>query len=65
MESTMFSNCLDAEEEFEQCWSNPNDTAIALDDVDVNQTLLHYIVQKPIDFKKTMLWEKINGYFNA
>jgi len=53
----MFNNCLDAEKEFENCWSNPNYTAIELDDVDVNQALAHYKLQKPLHFTKTMLWD--------
>ena len=53
----MFDNCLDAENEFEKCWNNPNYTAITLDDVDVNRTLSHYIAQKPVHFTKTMLWD--------
>lgn len=53
----MFSNCVDAELEFEKCWNNPNHTAIAVDDVDVNRALQHYTTDKPIDFKKSMLWD--------
>src|SRR3990167_7224644 len=53
----MFNNFLDAENEFEKCWNNPNYTAIKLDDVDVNRVLSHYISEKPIAFTKTMLWD--------
>lgn len=53
----MFTNCLDAELEFEKCWNNPKYTTINLDDVDVNKVLTHYITQKPIHFTKTMLWD--------
>lgn len=53
----MFTDCLDAENEFENCWNNPNYTAIALEDVDVNQVLSHYFLQKPLCFTKTMLWD--------
>lgn len=53
----MFNNCVDAEKEFNRCWENPNYTAIVLDDVDVNQALSHYLLEKPLHFTKTMLWD--------
>jgi hypothetical protein len=53
----MYTNCIDAENEFEKCWNNPNYTAIQLDDVDVNHSLSHYTLQKPIHFTKKMLWD--------
>ena len=53
----MFNSCLDAENEFEKCWNNPNYTTIKLDDVDVNRALAHYIPEKSIHFTKKMLWD--------
>lgn len=53
----MFKNCPDAENEFEKCWHNLKYTAIQLDDVDVNQALSFYNMEKPLHFTKTMLWD--------
>lgn len=57
----MFKNCLDAENEFENCWRNPTYTAIQLDDVDVNQALLHYTANKPVHFTIVAYIEKDLG----
>lgn len=53
----MFNHCLDAENEFERCWSNPDYTAIQLEDVDVNRALMHYVTERPIEFTRSMLWD--------
>jgi hypothetical protein len=53
----MFNTCLEAEREFEKCWKNPRYTSIELNDVDINQVLMYYILQKPLKFTKTMLWD--------
>lgn len=53
----MFNNCIEAQNEFEKCWSNPEYTQIILDDVDVNKTLSFYITNKPLHFTRTMLWD--------
>lgn len=53
----MFKNCTEAQAEFENCWKNQVYTQIELDDIDVNQTLLHYIAAKPVHFTKEMLWD--------
>ena len=53
----MYETVKQAQEEFEKCWLNPLYTAIELDDVDVNQTLAHYKINKPIEFTKKMLWD--------
>jgi len=53
----MFNNCVEAQNEFEKCWSNPECTQITLDDVDVNKTLSFYITNKPLHFTRSMLWD--------
>ncbi len=53
----MFSNCNEAQNEFEKCWLNPNYTQITLDDVEVNKALLHVITNRPLHFTQTMLWD--------
>ena len=56
-EKKMFANCIEAQNEFEKCWLNPDYTQITLADVDVNKTLMHYLVDKPLHFTRTMLWD--------
>jgi hypothetical protein len=53
----MYNTVVKAEEEFEKCWHNRLYTPIELDDVDINQTLLHYKTNKPIEFTRKMLWD--------
>ena len=53
----MYNTIMDAEREFEKCWRNPIYTQIELDDVDINQTLMHYTMNKPIQFTRKMLWD--------
>src|SRR5438445_1643442 len=53
----MFNNCIEAENEFEKCWNNPEYTQVILNDVDVNKTLSFYITNKPLHFTIAMLWD--------
>ncbi len=52
----MFNNCLEAQNEFEKCWSNREYTQIALD-VDVNKAITFYSTNKPLLFTRVMLWD--------
>jgi hypothetical protein len=50
-------NIIEAQKEFEKCWQNPTYTKIELNDVDVNQALLHYTTNKPVRFTREILWD--------
>jgi hypothetical protein len=54
---SMFTNCIDAETEFDKCWNDPSYTQVRLDDVDINQVLKNYRLSKPLHFTKKMLWD--------
>ena len=46
------------EAEFERAWTDPGNTRIELDPVDINRTLARfYRTNKPLRFTRTMLWD--------
>ncbi len=53
----MFSNCIEAQNTFNECWQNGSYTQIELKDVDVNETLSHYVTEKLVQFNREMLWD--------
>ena len=46
------------EDEFARAWTDPDNTRIELDPVDINRTLVRcYRTNKPLRFTRTMLWD--------
>ena len=49
---------LNHEEEFEQAWTDPSNTAVELLPVDINLVLAeYYSTSEPLNFTRTMLWD--------
>ena len=60
----MFNNCIEAQDEFEKCWNNPEYTQVIVNDVDVNKTLSFYTINKPLLFTAIYITKYSPDYFH-